>query len=167
MSVYVRVHVPCLSTSMHLCFVCACLRVYNIRVHVVYVCLSVRVRYLAHLVGHEGSGSLLSLLKAKGWANGLNAGPYESATDWANFVVSVECTERGLVSRGLWWFGWWWRWWWLLLLSLLSVGFEEEAEANACKPDTYLLRFFRFVATCCISSVCCCLTSSAVVVHCS
>ncbi|CBJ49276.1 conserved unknown protein [Ectocarpus siliculosus] len=51
--------------------------------------------YLSHLVGHEGSGSLLSLLKAKGWANGLSAGPYESATDWANFVVSVECTEKG------------------------------------------------------------------------
>ncbi|CAN0379487.1 unnamed protein product [Laminaria digitata] len=52
--------------------------------------------YLAHLVGHEGSGSLLSLLKTKGWANGLSAGPYESATDWASFIVSVECTERGL-----------------------------------------------------------------------
>lgn len=55
-------------------------------------------RYLSHLVGHEGSGSLLSLLKAKGWANGLSAGPYESATDWANFIVSVECTESGIVS---------------------------------------------------------------------
>ncbi|CAM9764518.1 unnamed protein product, partial [Sphacelaria rigidula] len=52
--------------------------------------------YLSHLVGHEGSGSLLSLLKRKGWANGLSAGPYESATDWSNFVVSVECTESGI-----------------------------------------------------------------------
>ncbi|CAN0401046.1 unnamed protein product, partial [Hapterophycus canaliculatus] len=54
--------------------------------------------YISHLIGHEGSGSLLSLLKAKGWANGLSAGPYESATDWSNFLVSVECTEQGLVS---------------------------------------------------------------------
>lgn len=49
-------------------------------------------------MGHEGSGSLLSMLKAKGWANGLSAGPYESATDWSNFIVSVECTESGIVS---------------------------------------------------------------------
>ena len=69
--------------------------------HVSYVCvLIVCARYLAHLVGHEGSGSLLSLLKTKGWANGLSAGPYESATDWASFIVSVECTEKGLVSDG-------------------------------------------------------------------
>ena len=56
-------------------------------------------RYLSHLVGHEGSGSLLSLLKVKGWANGLSAGPYESATDWSVFMVLVECTKTGLVSQ--------------------------------------------------------------------
>lgn len=56
-----------------------------------------RGRYLSHLVGHEGEGSLLSLLKYKGWANRLSAGPYESSTDWSNFVVSVDCTERGMV----------------------------------------------------------------------
>ncbi len=30
--------------------------------------------YLSHLVGHEGKGSLLSALKAKGWASELSAG---------------------------------------------------------------------------------------------
>ncbi|CAM9915622.1 unnamed protein product, partial [Choristocarpus tenellus] len=53
-------------------------------------------RYLGHLVGHEGEGSLLSLLKAKGWANELSAGIYESMSDWASFTVSVECTDAGL-----------------------------------------------------------------------
>jgi insulysin len=31
-------------------------------------------RYLSHLIGHEGPGSILALIKAKGWANGLGAG---------------------------------------------------------------------------------------------
>ena len=30
--------------------------------------------YLSHLLGHEGSGSVLSLLKKKGLANELSAG---------------------------------------------------------------------------------------------
>lgn len=30
--------------------------------------------YLSHLLGHEGKGSLLSQLKAKGWVDGLSAG---------------------------------------------------------------------------------------------
>jgi insulysin len=30
--------------------------------------------YLGHLVSHEGPGSILALIKAKGWANGLVAG---------------------------------------------------------------------------------------------
>eukprot|EP00752_Nemacystus_decipiens_P012492 g11064.t1 len=52
--------------------------------------------YLRHLVGHQGAGSLLSLLKAKGWANDLVAGMNRRATDWSNFIVSVECTEEGI-----------------------------------------------------------------------
>lgn len=55
--------------------------------------------YLRHLVGHQGAGSLLSLLKAKGWANDLVSGLSESNTDWSNFVVDIECTEKGIVSH--------------------------------------------------------------------
>jgi insulysin len=33
------------------------------------------IHYLSHLLGHEGPGSVLSLLKKKGWANALVAGP--------------------------------------------------------------------------------------------
>lgn len=32
-------------------------------------------RYISHLLGHEGEGSILSYLKNKGWANELSAGP--------------------------------------------------------------------------------------------
>ena len=35
-------------------------------------------RYISHLLGHEGEGSVLSYLKAKGWANELSAGPQVS-----------------------------------------------------------------------------------------
>jgi len=31
-------------------------------------------RYLAHLIGHEGPGSIMAYIKGKGWANSLSAG---------------------------------------------------------------------------------------------
>jgi len=53
--------------------------------------------YLAHLIGHEGSGSLLSLLKAKGWANGLCAGDYTGEIGtFGFFKISVDLSEDGL-----------------------------------------------------------------------
>ncbi|RKK83564.1 hypothetical protein BFJ68_g17432 [Fusarium oxysporum] len=33
-------------------------------------------RYISHLIGHEGPGSIMSYIRSKGWANGLNAGAY-------------------------------------------------------------------------------------------
>jgi hypothetical protein len=33
-------------------------------------------RYISHLIGHEGPGSIMSYIKAKGWANGLSAGMF-------------------------------------------------------------------------------------------
>lgn len=52
-------------------------------------------RYLAHLIGHEGKGSVLSLLKARGLANGLSAGTTRSHHDFDIFKVSVELTDAG------------------------------------------------------------------------
>jgi len=47
-----------------------------------------------------GPGSLLSLLKSKGWANSLGAFPCFAATDWSMFGVAIQrVTEEGLVSR--------------------------------------------------------------------
>jgi insulysin len=33
-------------------------------------------RYISHLIGHEGPGSIMAYIKSKGWANGLSAGAY-------------------------------------------------------------------------------------------
>jgi secreted Zn-dependent insulinase-like peptidase len=52
--------------------------------------------YLGNLVGHEGEGSLLALLKTEGLADGLSAG---GGLDWRGgslFSVSVSLTDRGV-----------------------------------------------------------------------
>ncbi|KAK3074824.1 metalloprotease [Teratosphaeriaceae sp. CCFEE 6253] len=53
-------------------------------------------RYLSHLIGHEGPGSILALLKAKGWANGLSAGGSPVCPGAAFFMVQFELTAAGL-----------------------------------------------------------------------
>ncbi|KAL5471496.1 hypothetical protein EMCRGX_G029619 [Ephydatia muelleri] len=51
--------------------------------------------YVAHLLGHEGQGSILSYLKMKGWCNSLVAGPSDGAKGFAFFIVNMELTEEG------------------------------------------------------------------------
>ncbi|KAF1813871.1 LuxS/MPP-like metallohydrolase [Eremomyces bilateralis CBS 781.70] len=53
-------------------------------------------RYLSHLIGHEGPGSILAYLKNKGWASGLGAGMNEICPGSALFNISVSLTEQGL-----------------------------------------------------------------------
>ena len=53
-------------------------------------------RYLSHLVGHEGRGSILSLLKGRGWANELSAGESRTCSDWSAFAVTIDLTDAGL-----------------------------------------------------------------------
>ncbi len=52
--------------------------------------------YVSHLIGHEGVGSILELLKHKGWANELSAGVSRSCSDWGCFTISIELTDLGL-----------------------------------------------------------------------
>lgn len=56
--------------------------------------------YIEHLVGHEGRGSLLSLLKRRGWATELSAGVGEGGYDRSTvgflFDISVTLTDEGL-----------------------------------------------------------------------
>lgn len=47
-------------------------------------------QFLAHLIGEEGEGSLLSYLKGKEWALGL-----ETSTWWRMFHIRVHLTEKG------------------------------------------------------------------------
>ena len=54
------------------------------------------LNYLGHILGHEGEGSLLALLRAKGWANGLSAGGGFAYPDAATFSVSASLTEAGV-----------------------------------------------------------------------
>ncbi|KAI9024789.1 Metalloenzyme, LuxS/M16 peptidase-like protein [Hyaloraphidium curvatum] len=53
-------------------------------------------RYLSHLIGHEGAGSLLSYLKTKGWGMGLSAGEGRGAAGFAFFRIHIELTPEGL-----------------------------------------------------------------------
>jgi insulysin len=54
--------------------------------------------YLSHLIGHEGEGSILALLKSKGWANELISGPSRIQSDHETFEVQVKLTAEGLKS---------------------------------------------------------------------
>lgn len=53
-------------------------------------------RYLTHLLGHEGPGSILAYLKAKGWSDGLFAGVTTLHQGPALFKVRASLTEEGL-----------------------------------------------------------------------
>ncbi|KAF5474140.1 hypothetical protein F2P56_006066 [Juglans regia] len=52
-------------------------------------------RYLGHLVGHEGEGSLFYILKTLGWATGLSAGETDWTLDFSFFKVVIDLTEAG------------------------------------------------------------------------
>lgn len=52
--------------------------------------------YLGHLLGHEGPGSLLSELKARGWVNTLVGGQKSGSKGFGFFVVNVDLTEEGI-----------------------------------------------------------------------
>ncbi|KAG2190397.1 hypothetical protein INT46_004590 [Mucor plumbeus] len=53
-------------------------------------------RYLSHLIGHEGRGSILSLLKKNGWANYLQVGTIHGGIGFEFMRISVDLTEQGL-----------------------------------------------------------------------
>lgn len=54
--------------------------------------------YLSHMVGHEGRGSLLSALKARGWASELCAGVLDQSSAAWFFDVTITLTEAGLAA---------------------------------------------------------------------
>ncbi len=55
------------------------------------------VQFLSHLLGHEGEGSLLALLKENGWAEGLSSGLSLSTKNESLLVVQVQLTRSGLL----------------------------------------------------------------------
>uniref|UniRef100_A0A3B5A324 Nardilysin-like n=1 Tax=Stegastes partitus TaxID=144197 RepID=A0A3B5A324_9TELE len=66
------------------------------------LCVSVRVKplhYISWLIGHEGSGSILSLLRKKCWALALFGGNSETGFDqnttYSIFSISITLTDQG------------------------------------------------------------------------
>ncbi len=55
--------------------------------------------YIAHVLGHEGRGSLLSLLKRLGWAEGIQAGTTLHSRSDAVFQLSLQLTPQGVRAR--------------------------------------------------------------------
>ncbi len=55
--------------------------------------------YIGNLVGHEGEGSLLSLLKAEGWAEGLGAGTGIAYRGGSAFSITISLTQTGMAQR--------------------------------------------------------------------
>ena len=54
------------------------------------------LNYIANLLGHEGDGSLFSLLKDRGWVEGLSAGAGYMDQVQGEFVIHIDLTESGL-----------------------------------------------------------------------
>lgn len=54
---------------------------------------------IAHLLGHEGDGSLLARLREAGWADGLSAGVSRGDGHHALFSVSISLTPAGAEAR--------------------------------------------------------------------
>ena len=54
------------------------------------------ISHIAHLLGHEGKNSLLSILRSAGWADGLSAGTGFNHRSEATFTVSIKLTPQGL-----------------------------------------------------------------------
>jgi len=57
--------------------------------------------YIAYLLGHEGKGSLLSLLKQQGLAESLSAGGDDNGDGSSSFYISMQLTEKGLTEKAL------------------------------------------------------------------
>ncbi|KAF9109336.1 Insulinase (Peptidase M16) [Mortierella sp. AM989] len=57
------------------------------------------ISYITHLIGHEGSGSILSLLKKKGWANSLSAGSSSGGIGFEFFKITIDLTQQGLLHH--------------------------------------------------------------------
>ena len=79
-------------------------------------------RYLSHILGHEGKGSVLSLLKKLGLANGLSAGMYVDCSSVGLFRVSVDLTEAGDTTHGI-----------QRIASIIAAMMQKISEAGARK----------------------------------
>eukprot|EP00170_Pyropia_yezoensis_P003653 contig_15345_g3664 len=59
------------------------------------------VGYIAHRFNYAGPGSLLSALRAHGWASSVSASSFENATHWQTVQVWVDLTRAGAAAPAL------------------------------------------------------------------
>uniref|UniRef100_A0A453FNW9 Insulin-degrading enzyme n=2 Tax=Aegilops tauschii subsp. strangulata TaxID=200361 RepID=A0A453FNW9_AEGTS len=52
-------------------------------------------RYLSHLIGHEGEGSIFHIIKELGWAMDLVAGAGSDSNEYSFFSVGMRLTDAG------------------------------------------------------------------------
>ncbi len=57
------------------------------------------ISFIAHLLGDEGPGSLLSYLKQQGLVNQLSAGGGIDGSNYKDFTIAFELTDTGLSAR--------------------------------------------------------------------
>ena len=57
------------------------------------------ISFIAHLLGDEGPGSLLSYLKQQGLVNQLSAGGGIDGSNYKDFTIAFELTDAGLTAR--------------------------------------------------------------------
>lgn len=57
------------------------------------------VSFLAHLLGDEGPGSLLSYLKGRGLVNSLSAGGGIDGSNYKDFTLAYELTPQGMLAQ--------------------------------------------------------------------
>jgi secreted Zn-dependent insulinase-like peptidase len=57
------------------------------------------ISYLSNLIGHEGSGSLLSELKSQQLVDSLSAGAQFDTNQQAMFMITMRLTEQGLTQQ--------------------------------------------------------------------
>lgn len=55
--------------------------------------------YICHLLGHKGTGSILSLLKRLGWANGLSTTTQLTGKGHQVLKMTVDLTKEGLTHH--------------------------------------------------------------------
>ena len=80
--------------------------------------------YIGNLLGHEGPGGLLSVLKARGLAEGLGAGAGFDLFGQDAFQITVQLTEQGLAERD----------------TVVAMVFRAIAELRAAGIDDWRYR---------------------------
>lgn len=55
--------------------------------------------FVSHVLGDEGSGSLFSYLKAKGWVTNLIAGSGVDGSTFKDFNINIQLTQLGLAKQ--------------------------------------------------------------------